>query len=100
MAHALANIWKVDGAYFSLWLPLKERMTSILQQLIPDSQTAFLPERQSAQNLWILQALQQILAQDEDHAILTTCDFRKAYDTISGPFLLEVCAMRFVGFLG
>ena len=95
MAHALANIWKVDGPYFSLWLPLKERMTSILQQLIPDSQTAFLPERQSAQNLWILQALQQI-----PYTILTTCDFRKAYDTISGPFLLEVCAMRFVGFLG
>ena len=84
------SLLNVDYRIFGFLL--KERMTSSLQQLIPDTQTAFLPERQSAQNLWILQALQQRLAQDEDHAILAICDFRKAYDTINRPFLLEVCA--------
>jgi len=70
---------------------LKERMITSLQHLIPDTQTAFLPGRQSAQNIWILQALQQRLEQEDKQAIHAVCDFRKAYDTISRPFLLQVC---------
>ena len=70
---------------------LKERLTTSLQHLIPDTQTAFLPGRQAAQNIWILQALQQRLEQENEWALLAICDFRKAYDTINRPFLLEVC---------
>ena len=70
---------------------LKERLTTSLQQLIPDTQTAFLPGRQAAQNIWILQALQQRLEQENDWALLAICDFMKAYDTINRAFLLEIC---------
>lgn len=70
---------------------LKDRMTTSLQHLIPDTQMAFLPGRQSAQNICILQVLQQRLKQEGKQAILAVCDFKKAYDTISRPFLLQVC---------
>lgn len=62
-----------------------------MKYLIPETQTAFLPGRRSAQNILIRQAVPQLLAKDEKGGLLGLCDFQKAYDTIGRQFLYNIC---------
>lgn len=70
---------------------LKERMTLSLQNLIPPTQTAFLPGRQAAENIWAVQTIPYLLHQENREALIALCDFRKAYDTIDRHFLFQIC---------
>ena len=66
-------------------------MTLSLQNLIPATQTAFLPGRQSAENIWAVQTIPHLLHRDNREALVALCDFRKAYDTIDRNFLFQIC---------
>ncbi|KAG1674134.1 hypothetical protein FOA52_015765 [Chlamydomonas sp. UWO 241] len=80
---------------------LAARLAPLLSCSIPPEQTAFLPGRLIGDNLAMLQLLPAWLRLcGEQHglpatATLACLDFRKAYDTVSRPFLLAV--MKAVG---
>eukprot|EP00889_Picochlorum_renovo_P006345 jgi/Picre1/33375/NNA_008699.t1 len=79
---------------------LKNRLTLPMSKLIPETQTAFLPGRHSAQNIWIQDAVPHLLAHENKWALVGLCDFQKAYDTIDRGFLLQICReLRMPGFL-
>ncbi|KAG1676169.1 hypothetical protein FOA52_005010 [Chlamydomonas sp. UWO 241] len=75
---------------------LAARLAPLLSHSIPPEQTAFLPGRLIGDNLAMLQLLPAWLRLcGEQHglpatATLACLDFRKAYDTVSRPFLLAV----------
>ncbi|KAG1655449.1 hypothetical protein FOA52_003929 [Chlamydomonas sp. UWO 241] len=75
---------------------LAARLAPLLSRSIPPEQTAFLPGRLIGDNLAMLQLLPAWLRLcGEQHglpatATLACLDFRKAYDTVSRPFLLAV----------
>ncbi|KAG1652157.1 hypothetical protein FOA52_010257 [Chlamydomonas sp. UWO 241] len=75
---------------------LAARLAPLLARSIPPEQTAFLPGRLIGDNLAMLQLLPDWLRLcGERHglpaaATLACLDFRKAYDTVSRPFLLAV----------
>ena len=71
---------------------LKERLVGPLNAMIPETQTAFLPGRHSAQNIWIQQATPHLLANEGNWALMVLCDFQKAYDTIDRRFLFKICS--------
>ena len=68
---------------------LKNRLTVPMQRLIADTQTAFLPGRQSATNIWTLQMLPHWLQAEDRYAYIAICDFRKAYDTVDRSLLFK-----------
>ena len=61
---------------------LKNRITQAMQKLIPETQTAFLPGRLSAQNIWIQQSVPALLQAEKKWCLVALCDFQKAYDTV------------------
>ncbi|KAG1670863.1 hypothetical protein FOA52_000365 [Chlamydomonas sp. UWO 241] len=75
---------------------LAARLAPLLSRSIPPEETAFLPGRLIGDNLAMLQLLPAWLRLcGEQHglpatATLACLDFRKAYDTVSRPFLLAV----------
>jgi hypothetical protein len=70
---------------------LKHRLIPSLQRLIPSTQTAFLPGRQVADNIWTLQLLPWWLQAQQRTALVAICDIQKAYDTVNREFLLRLC---------
>ena len=70
---------------------LKNRITQAMQKLIPETQTAFLPGRLSAQNIWIQQSVPALLQAEKKWCLVALCDFQKAYDTVDRNVLLKLC---------
>lgn len=83
------TLLNVDYRIFSRIL--KERLVAPLAELIPASQTAFLPGRSISHNIWTLQLLPSYLRYQNKWAYLAICDFAKAYDTIDRRLLLAIC---------
>jgi exonuclease III len=83
------TLLNVDHKIFTFIL--KERLVIPLNALIPETQTAFLPGRHSAENIWIQQSIPPLLAKDNNWALMVLCDFQKAYDTIDRRFLYKIC---------
>ena len=91
---------------------LSSRTGSLLANAIPASQTAFLPGRLMGDNILMLQLLPSLLKLNSSpspsssslppslpplasRCVIAFLDFRKAYDTVRRPFLLEL--MRHFG---
>jgi hypothetical protein len=66
---------------------LATRLGQALKHHIGREQAAFLPGRRIGENVHALQTLPHYLCQLRRAALIVFCDFRKAYDTISRPFL-------------
>ena len=83
---------------------LSSRMTSILSNAIPPSQTAFLPGRLMGDNILFLQLLPSALKLNASQGntsaprgALAFLDFRKAYDSVDRSFLLRLMSAFGVG---
>jgi hypothetical protein len=61
-----------------------------MNALIPETQTAFLPGRQSAENIWIHQAVPPLLVKEGNWALMVLCDFQKPYGAINRRFLYKI----------
>jgi exonuclease III len=83
---------------YRLWAKvLARRLNQCLPTIIDTTQTAFVPGRRIGENIMALQSLGALLRRLGRTAIAAFCDFRKAYDTIDRPFLLEAMAALGVG---
>ena len=74
---------------------LAQRVGSVMGQVVGPQQNAFVPGRCITANIAFLQALPDTLRGLGRGAVLAFLDIRKAYDTVSRPFLLQV--MKKVG---
>lgn len=87
----------LNSDYRLLTKVLANRLGPCLQKHISKEQTAFLPGRRIGENIHLLQTLPLYLHHMHKSALVVFCDFRKAYDTISRPFLLRVMQAMGVG---
>ena len=76
---------------------LARRLGQALDPVIDRQQTAFLPGRSIGENIMLLQLLPHALRAQHRSALAVFCDFRKAYDTVDRPFLLQVMGRLGVG---
>lgn len=76
---------------------LSNRIIKPLASVIGPEQSAFLPGRRLGDSVLLLQSLDTFLTRTKQPALLVACDFRKAYDTVSRPFLfsiMEACSFH------
>ena len=75
---------------------LARRLRPVQGALISPEQTAFLPGRNIGENVMLLQCMPHALPPSST-AVCVFLDFRKAYDTISRPFLYQLLAQAGLG---
>ena len=63
-----------------------------LQQLVPSTQSAFLPGRCISDTIWTIQMLPPYLSMINKSAYFAVCDFSKAYDKIDRNLLFRLCS--------
>ena len=82
----------LNADYRLLTKVLASRLQRALAEVIDPVQTAFLAGRRIGENLMLLQSLPAWLRRQRPAAgaVVVLCDFAKAYDTVSRPFLLRV----------
>ena len=76
---------------------LAKRLGSVIGQVVGPQQNAFVPGRCITANIAFLQSLPDALRCQGRGAVLAFLDIRKAYDTVSRPFLLQVMQRLGVG---
>ena len=69
---------------------LSRRLVNPLARIISPEQTAFLPRRRIGDSIMLVQSMDALLKQQKQSALLVSCDFEKAYDTVSRAFLYNV----------
>jgi exonuclease III len=77
---------------------LAKRLGVVLQDVIADAQSAFLPHRSIGSNVMALQALPSALRARGASAVVAFLDFAKAYDTCCRSFLRQ--ALSAIGIAG
>jgi hypothetical protein len=69
---------------------LTRRLTSVVDLVISMTQTAFIPSMNILEGVVILHKTLYELYRRKEKGIIIKLDFEKAYDKVSGDFLLEV----------
>lgn len=80
----------LNSDYKLLAKVLSNRILAPLASVVGPEQSAYLPGRQLGDAVLLLQSIDTLLSTLKRSALLVACDFAKAYDTISRPFLFSV----------
>ncbi|GJW03199.1 RNA-directed DNA polymerase, eukaryota [Tanacetum coccineum] len=86
----------IESLYKVVTKILAIRLSSVISDLISDVQTAFLPNRQILDGLFIINELLSWCKHKKQQAMVFKVDFAKAYDSIRWDFLEDV--LRAFGF--
>jgi hypothetical protein len=70
------------------------RVTDIAKNIIPPTQTAFMPGRHILEGVVILHETIHELHRKKMDGVLFKIDFEKAYDKVKWPFLQQVLRMK------
>jgi exonuclease III len=83
---------------YRLWAKvLANRLLPVAAEVVSPSQTAFLKGRSIGDNVHLLQLAPHVLAAERRAALVAFLDIRKAYDTLSRPFLAAVLGAAGLG---
>ncbi|KAK1291957.1 hypothetical protein QJS10_CPB17g01537 [Acorus calamus] len=84
----------LNGCYLLLAKVLANRLRSACEEIIDQSQLAFLPDRSILEGFTITQELVAALHLDSRSGVLLKLDFLRAYDNVDFPFLLHLMQLH------